>query len=183
MKLFDDEIQDKGDPQEWYIKQKDAATLEARVARLKYFHKLNPEGKTLMGNVETVNGYREMQWCYIEGFYLSVIVLSQSLIEKILQDRLRHTQGVKDKDIRTLSSMLRVIKKKGLLHDFWITKIDRIRQIRNPITHLRYVGDKDCADLRSYREGNNVEKQLELDAKDALEVATHFSLSRLNNLF
>lgn len=182
-KLFKDEIEDKGDPQEWYIKQKDAASFNGRVSRLKYLHKLNPEGKALMGNVETVNAYREMQWCYIEGFYLSVIVLAQSLIEKILQDRLNRTSGIEKKDTRTLTSMLKVIKQKKLLHDFWIAKIDRIRKIRNPITHLRYVGDPDCAHIRSYNQGNHIERQLELDAKDALEVATHFSLSRLNNLF
>jgi hypothetical protein len=182
--LFEEANNDiASDPQEWFIKQKDGISLAGRVKRLKHLHKLNPDGKHLMGNVETTLAYKEMQWCYIEGFYLSVIVLAQSLIEKILQDRLSITAGVKGKDLITFSSMLKVIKKKKLLHEFWISKIDRIRTIRNPITHLRKMNDPNTVDHRSYNAGNHVEKQLELDAKDALEVATHFSLSGLNKIF
>ena len=171
------------DPQEWYIKQKDVPSFKGRVIRLKYLHKLNPDGKQLMGSVETALAYKEMQRCYIEGFYLSVIILAQSLIEKILQDRLSMTRDVDKKDLRTVSSMLKVIRRKKLLHEFWISKIDRIRKIRNPITHLRKLGDPDFSDLGSSYAGKSVEKQIELDAKDALEVSTHFSLSGLNKIF
>lgn len=174
--LFEnDDNNNVADPQEWYIKQKDASTLDARIARLRHLHKINPEGMQLMGSVETVNAYREMQWCFIEGFYLSVIVLAQCLVEKVLQDWMQRTGNDKVAG-KGLNAILLFAKDKKLLSEYLIEKADYLRLIRNPIIHLKEMGHEHNADLRSYRNRNSPDEQLHIDAKNALELASYIVL-------
>jgi hypothetical protein len=179
--LFGNAITSAADAQEWYLKNKDQDSLAGRIKRLKHLHKLNPDGMSIAADYETAAGYVEMQWCFIEVFYLSTILLSQSLIEKILHDRF-NKMGEEKTGKKGLSAMLKHIRTERLLDEFLVNKIDHIRQIRNPITHLKEMGHEHGLDQRHRHSNLSSQQQLEQDAKDALEVATWLILSKLNGL-
>jgi len=179
--LFGDLISEEQDPQEAYLRTKDESSLHGRVKRLKHLHKLNPEGMSVGADYETATGYIEMQWCFIEGFYLSTILLAQTLIEKILHDKFNKMELGKVGN-KGLNAMLKHIKKENLLDGFWVNKIDHIRLIRNPITHLKEWGHEHRIDQRSIHSDIPTQDYLECDAKDAIEVATWLIHSKINQL-
>lgn len=81
-----------------------------------------------------------------------------------------------------LSAMLKFIRQNKLMDEFLINKIDRIRLIRNPITHLKDWSHEHRLDQRVINSKLSSQQQMFNDAKDALEVATWLVFSRLNDL-
>ena len=171
--MFGNDLVDQVDPQEDYLKYKDEVSLKGRVARLKYLHRINPDGMTMTGPMELVFTMREIQWSYIEGFYLSTIVLSSALLEKTIH-RLLLDKKEKIRD-KSLSGMLNQIREKNLIEEYVLDRIDQIRLQRNPITHFKDLEHPHSLDKRSLASGLPPESQLENDAKKAVEISTYLA--------
>ena len=176
--LFGDESSENRqfDIQEQYIKEREDLNFSLKVNRLKHLHKINPNGITLMGQIELVLTYREAQLCYIDGHFLSTIVLSQAFVEKIIYQF--YTEIGKDKIAkRGLNAILSDAKKNRIIKEFIINKIDKIRLIRNPITHSKGVDYPHSLDNRSYKNRISPIIQIEKDAKEAIEIATFIAIT------
>ena len=77
--FFGNKIMQIESPQMDYLRNRDNYTLSARVSRLEYLHKLKPDGMSFIGSdMELIFSYREMQDSFINGQFLSTILLGQS---------------------------------------------------------------------------------------------------------
>lgn len=160
---------------ERYISKKDRLLFHEKVKRLKYLHKINPEGIILAGDYEFVMTYRETQLCFIDGHFLATILLSQAFIEKII-----HSYYIKlgHEDIarKGLSNILKHAKKHKLINELLIKKVDRIRLKRNPITHIKSGENQHGTIQRALKSKLNPILQLENDATDCIDVLTFIAI-------
>src|SRR5690606_5738225 len=135
---------------EQYIKKRENLFFQQKVKRLKYLHKINPHGLTLAGQAELVLTYREVQLCYIDGHFLATIILSQAFVEKIIHDfynKLGHQNIAK----KGFNEILKHAGINNLINEYIIKQINLIRQIRNPITHLKTPEYEHSLDKRSFK--------------------------------
>jgi hypothetical protein len=172
--LFGNEIHYPESKVGGYIKNKDELTFSARVARLEYLHKLNPDGLSLAGNMELVLSYRELQEVYINGHYLSVILLGQSWIEKNLHIYLEKI-GLKNITKKGSAAMIQHCIDNNLINGVLSKKMDKFRLIRNPIAHIKSENYEYNLGVRSSLSKNNPFVQLEKDAKEVIEISTHIA--------
>lgn len=168
------------DINEQYIKDRDESYFYERVKRLKYLHKINPGGLVMAGQAELVFTYRELQFCFIDGHFLSTIVLGQAFVEKLLY--IHYTELGLEKFSRTLDKLLKHARKNKIINNFIIDKIDAIRLIRNPITHFKDFDYIHSLDNRSFKNMTSPYVQIEKDAYTAIEIATFISITDLNRI-
>ena len=173
--LFGEKINRKETKTEWYLRNKDEQTLQARSTRLEYLHKLNPEGMSLAGNMELVLSYRELQEVFINGHFLSAILLGQSWIEKNLHIYLTEN-GLKNIAKKGPKYMIDYCVEHKLIDRILTKKMDKFRLIRNPIAHIKSSDYEYCLDKRSTANRNNPFIQLEKDAKEIIEISTHIAV-------
>ncbi len=152
-----------------YLSQKDKDSIEGRIRRLKHLHNINQDDTVIAGDLEFAFAYREAQFTFVEGFFLSTILLTQSFIEKLFQSYFDE-KGIKCK--RTFSSMLTYAKDNKIISNFIYENIDYLRRIRNPITHIKNWDYTDSLSKRSLESGKDPNLQLEEDAKFAIELFT-----------
>src|SRR5690554_3707143 len=99
--LFGDPVKYEQSTKLLYLQDKDEFTLGNRLIRLEYLHQLNPDGINMLGNdLELMFSYRELREVFINGHFLSTIVLGQAWLEKLLH-------------IEFISNNLEYIAKKG----------------------------------------------------------------------
>lgn len=169
------------DTTEQYIKDRDEVMFLQRSNRLKYLHKINPVGITLAGQAELVLTYRELQLCFIDGHSLATIVLAQAFVEKILHDYYNQI-GLTEIAKKGLNAILKHAIKNRVLNGYVIKQIDKIRLIRNPITHLKDNNYEHSLDKRSYKNKVSPINQLEKDAKEAIGIATFIAITDLSRI-
>lgn len=180
--LFGNDVEKTSfDITEQYIKDRDEVMFVQRSNRLKYLHKINPNGITLAGEAELVLTYRELQLCFIDGHALATVVLAQAFVEKVLHDHYNQL-GLSEIAKKGLNAILQHAIKNKSLNPYIIKKIDKIRLIRNPITHLKENDYKHSLDNRSYNSMVSPINQLENDAKEAVEIATFIAITNLNRI-
>lgn len=172
--LFGEEIKRPESKVGLYIKNKDEQTFDSRVKRLEYLHKLNPDGLSLAGNIELVLSYRELQEVYINGHYLSVILLGQSWIEKNLYIHLEK-KNLKNITKNGSAYMINYCIENKLINEILAKKMDKFRLIRNPIAHIKSENYEHNLVNRSSKNKNNPFVQLEKDAKEVIELSTHIA--------
>lgn len=170
--LFGEKIKHDPTIQEQYLRNRDEMYLGNRIKRLEYLHQINPDGLVFAGDTELVFGYREAQDAFIAGHFLSTIVLSQAFIEKIMHV---HFEQIDLKNIsgKGLAKMIAYCKENNIGHEIVINKIDWLRKIRNPITHLKNLNYGHRLDNRAFENRKNPLIQLEDDAKEAISVMTY----------
>jgi len=180
--LFGNDVKQASlDITEQYIKDRDEVMFIQRSNRLKYLHKINPSGITLAGQAELVLTYRELQLCFIDGHTLATIVLGQAFVEKVLHHYYNQI-GLTEIAKKGLNAILQHAIKNKTLNPYVIKKVDKIRLIRNPITHLKENDYKHSLDNRSYNSKTSPMNQLEKDAKEAIEIATFIAVTDLTPL-
>lgn len=148
--LFGNPIEKKLDVAELYLREKDEATIYIRAERLKYLSKINPEGLIFSGQMELYLSYKELQETFIQGHFLSTIVLGQAWIEKILHSYL-NSVGLNNIAKKGLSGMVKYCWENNLAHEYLLSKIENFRLIRNPITHLKSFDYEHGLDQRSFK--------------------------------
>lgn len=183
MDLFGNEIEKLPlDLNEQYIKDREEVFFHDKVRRLKHLHKINPEGLTLAGQSELVLGYREVQLCFIDGHFLATIVLAQAFVEKVLHNHY-NSLGFEKVANSGLNRILAHAKESKIINEFIINKIDKIRKIRNPITHLKDFEYEHSLDKRAFKNRYSLEHQLEIDATQSIEIATFIAVTDLKQIF
>jgi carboxypeptidase C (cathepsin A) len=164
-----------------YLKERDEFTLGNRLQRLEYLHQLNPEGITMAGNdMEMMFSYRELQDAFINGHFLSTIILGQSWIEKNLHIELLN-RGLSNIAKKGFSEMVKYCKSENIIHSYLADKMEKFRQIRNPITHLKTLDFEYNLSNRSYANMKNPLKQLEIDSKEIIALCGHIAVQGLRN--
>lgn len=168
--LFGEEHIEKDDDFTTFLKQKDEETLFGRVKRLKYLQKIKSEGVLFGGDLELAHTYDEVQYAYVEGFFLSTLVLAQAFIEKLMQN---YFELSRIKCRNTFNSMLKYAKENDLFNDYILKKLDFLRMIRNPITHLKEY--EHGLSKRSHEVNKHPIEKLEEEATLAISIMIHIT--------
>lgn len=180
--LFGNEIADSSeDKVQWYIKNRDEFNSAEKVDRLRYLHKINPEGFSMWGQTELVLTMREVQFCFIDGHFLATIVLAQAFVEKVLHAHYFEI-GFGEVAKKGLNAIIKHAQKNKVLNSYVLAQADKIRLIRNPITHIKDFEYEHNLDRRSFKSRVSPMYQLSNDAKEAIEIATFIAISDLKRL-
>jgi hypothetical protein len=169
------------DISEQYVKDRDEIYFADKAKRLKFLHKINPDGLIMSGPTEFVLTLREVQFCFIDGHFLATIVLGQAFVEKILHQHYNEL-GFDTVANKGLNAILQHARKNNTISTFIINYVDTIRLIRNPITHTKDHNYPHGLDRRSYNNKTSPLIQLEKDAKKAVEICTLLALKNLTKI-
>ena len=153
-----------------FLKQKDEETLYSRGKRLKYLQKIKSKGVIFSGDMELAHTFDEVQYAYVEGFFLSTLLLSQAFVEKLMQNYFE-SSGIKCRN--TFNSLLKYAKENDLFNEYILRKLDFLRMIRNPITHLKSFEYEHGLSKRSYDAKKHPIKKLEEEATLAISIMMH----------
>jgi len=95
-------------------------------------------------------------------------MLGLSYIENTLANIL-YAGGRNDLERKGLADLLKEAKEKGLISEQEFIVFDKVRKIRNPLTHFRKPADRKNIEYRVVEHDKNYNELLEEDAKAALE--------------
>jgi hypothetical protein len=151
----------------------DSDSFNDRLERLKYLDKIFPKGYGFGADVETVYIFGEAKMAFINGEFISTILLSQAFIERKLQ-MYYNSIGLDNIANRGLKAITDHAKKNNTIHDFLIVKIDTLRKKRNPFVHLKEIDHEYNLDQRMVKSIGNakgLKQPFEIlidDAKEAI---------------
>lgn len=118
------------------LEKHDKETFEERLERLKFLNKIISKDFGILADPETVYVFGEAKMAFINGEFISTILLSQAFIERKLQ---LHYQSLGLENIakRGLKAIVTHAKKNHILHEYLIERIDVLRKRRNPFSHVK----------------------------------------------
>lgn len=140
-----------------------------RLKRLEFINKFGPKNYSLMGDMEFVFTYNEIEKCYIYGNFIATLILSQSFIEKLFASYLV-SKGFEKETKYGLEKMLKCIIKKKLIHPKICEMVDKLRLKRNPFVHSKDWEYPHLLSKRTFENKKLPEEQLENDAKEAMQI-------------
>lgn len=170
---------------ELYLAKYDKDSFSERLIRLQHIKKIFPKGYSIASDVETVYIFGEAKMAFVNGEYISTILLSQAFIERKLQKHF-NSKGLEKVASRGLKAMVDHAKKNKTVHAFLIEKIDTLRKKRNPFVHLKEIGHEFNLDQRMAKSINSpkgFKQPFEIlfeDAKEAISLMYTFFITDLD---
>jgi len=156
--------------------QYDKMTFDERLRRLTYISQIYPKELLLKGDMEFVFTFNETKVCFINGHYISTIILAQSFIEKFFYDFFIRN-NLKKQAASGLAGMIKYAKQNNLIDTFILKKVEDLRLKRNPFIHPKDWNYPHDLSERMQRNKTQPHEQLEKDATEAIQVM--FTLARL----
>lgn len=157
----------------------DRNTFDERLDRLKFIYKFYPKGILLSGDMEFVYTFTEVKDCFISGHFIATIVLAQSFIEKVFHQFFTDN-GQHNEANQGLASMIKFARKKHLINYLILDNVDELRLKRNPFTHSKDYNYPHTLQRRTLKNKTQPEKQLENDAKEAMQILFLVARNKLN---
>ena len=112
--------------------------------------------------------FEEARYCFVYGQYIASTMLSLSYIENTLAS-VFYASGRNDLQRARVVDLLKEAKEEGLISESEFTVFNKVRKIRNPITHFRKPSDKETIEYRAVKNDRYPYELLEEDAKTALK--------------
>ncbi len=175
--LFGQPAAEPDDPIAQMLLEQDRLTIEERVRRLKLLAAIAPDSGFVM-SVETAIVFGEARSTYVNGDFAASLLVSQSFIEHRLQGYLEF-RGQAKVAKAGLAAIVAHLRTRKVVHDSLLERIDRLRRIRNPFTHLRHGRDPHALARRSVERRQSFEDLMEHDAYEALAVMFTAAVIRL----
>jgi hypothetical protein len=165
--LFGKKVVKKRTRLEILLMKRDRDTLPVRIERIKYVRRLVPSKMGLLGSLEAVFIFGEAQTTFINGQWIATILLAQAFIERQIHSHML-SKGYPGAD-RGIKYMLKYCRTNSILSESVLDKIDHLRSIRNPFTHLKPVDYPFNLGRRIFQGQNKgPDEVLENDARQAL---------------
>ena len=163
------------------IKVLDERSREARARRMKFINDELPKGHLILtGGEYTIHALEEAKWCFVNGFYIATVLLSQIVLEYILGGIFR-LAGRDDLEKARFSNILSEALKEGFISEEEFRSLTKIPKVRNPYSHYRTTVDKESISMRRLEEGKQPEEIFYNDAKMVL--STVFRLLKRRPFF
>lgn len=116
----------------------DKKTLAERKERMEYLNKIFPKHLAFAADPATVYIFDECKMTFINGEFISTVLLSQAFIERWLQMHYT-TLGHATTASKGLKAIINHAARNDTIHHFLLPKIDELRKVRNPFVHLKEV--------------------------------------------
>lgn len=155
--------------EEWLCNE-DKQCWDDRLNRLKWIidEYSNIDMALFHGGLKSYYLFEEARYCFVYGQYIASTLLSLSYIENILAS-VFYTAGRNDLQRAHVVDLLNEAKKEGVICESEFTVLNKIREIRNSMTHFRKPCDKETTEYRAIEEDRHPYELLEEDAKIALK--------------
>jgi len=121
-----------------------------------------------MGRPETLALLDEAEDAFREGHFISVQLLALAFVEHTIVEEL--VERSLSKERVNLEQVIKLAQRNQVLNTELLSRIDRLREIRNPFAHLRPHGDPDTYGNRYISGQIHPRAMLELDAREAFQV-------------
>ncbi len=163
-RLTDDEIVT-------WLKADETASRPCRVDRMHLLldHFGQNRDMLFFGGVIPAQAFEEMRLAYLNGLYISCVVVSQIVIEHILA-------GLLDLSGRTtlegagFQRLTEEARAEGYISEKEFEDLIRLRRLRNPYTHSRPVMHDSCVIRRAAETGSHPLELFKQDAETALAI-------------
>jgi len=157
--------------EEW-LDNEDRQCRSDRLNRLKWIIEKYPniDISFFHGGLKSHYLFEEARYCFVYGQYIASIVLSLSYIENTLAS-VFYASGRNDLQRAPVADLLKKAKEEGLISESEFIVFNKVRKIRNPITHFRKPNDKEIIEYRAIKNDRHPYKLLEEDSKVALEAS------------
>jgi hypothetical protein len=159
------------------LKEYDEETFEERRKRCEFLFSLVPTEKVWISSDESYYIWLEIRLAYINGCYISTVLLAESFIERKFQSDFHMMLDFKRSKF-TLDQILKEMKKDKSMDSYWIERIDTIRKKRNPLVHFKDVMKEESMAQRSGHDHDKAIELLKQDAKEAIEIM--YAVSRMH---
>ena len=168
--------------EEW-LDNEDKQCWDERLNRLKWIigEYPNIDVSLFHGGLKSYYLFEEARHCFVYGQYIASTMLSLSHIENTLAS-VFYASGRNDLQRARVVDLLKEAKEERLISQSEFTVFNKVRRIRNPITHFRKPGDKETIEYRAVKNDRHPYELLEEDAKTALKaifrMMAKFSISK-----
>ena len=164
---------EKQDKWERGLKRYDAESFPDRLRRLRLITEVmtSPNGYLLYSE-ESLYLFNDAKNCFIFGQFAACILICQALLEHQLSS-LYFFAGKRKIAKLGFKELLEHTLTDGILPEFIVSKLDDLRQKRNPLVHFRDYFQRDpnkSLVLQSVKMNITPDKLLEQQAKDAILV-------------
>jgi hypothetical protein len=156
----------------------DKHTFYGRLHRLQWLNEIFPKNISFLLDLELDYLLIEAKMTFIDGQFISTLLLCNSFIEHWLGGYLI-SKGYKEEAMRGMRAILDCVRKYRLLNDHLIDKIDEIRKLRNPFVHIKAYDHPDRLDRRIGRLRADPISILENDAKKAISLMYQIAITSL----
>ena len=156
----------------------DRDSFNERLQRLRWLFRVFPKGYSFMMPIEPASIFDEAKMAFVNGEYISTILLASAFVEHWLSSYLSG-KGFGKEARRGLKSIIDCLRENNLVHGYLLDKIDHIRQIRIPFAHKKAPGHSKNLDQRMFLEQRQPFEVLEKDAKDAISIMYQLAIARL----
>jgi len=155
---------------EKWLDNEDRRCWDDRLHRLKWIIEEYPKIDITLfhGGIKSYHLFEEARYCFVYGQYIASILLSLSYIENTLGS-VFYAAGRNDLERVPISDLLKEAQKEGLISEREFSVFDKVRKIRNPITHFRKPLDRETIEYNAIESERHPYKVLEEDAKVALK--------------
>jgi hypothetical protein len=128
------------------------------------------------GGVVPVQAFEEMRLAYLNGLYVSCVVVSQIIIEHVLAGLFEMANRA-DLEGAGFQKLTEEALADGYISQEEFDGLDQLRRLRNPYTHSKPIMHQSCFIRRAAETGNRPGELFKQDAETALAVVSRL-LSR-----
>jgi len=133
---------------------------------------LGTQGTMLFGGAATFNAWTEARSSFVHGNFAATILLCQSLVENLLAAFLHAGLMMDDLPPRiAFRETLKRCQDRNLISNQDSGDLERLMNLRNPLSHFRTVADGQNIDRRAITAGLRSEALIERDASFAIGLA------------
>lgn len=165
--LFGKPIRERRPKYEAAVERADRRTVPLRAARIRWLSQVIPKNTGFLMPMETFYVFEEAKASYVYGNFVAAIVLAASFVEHWFSAGLG-MRGYEKEASRGLAASIKVAREKNLVNLSLLSKVDRLRLIRNPFVHLKPFEHEHSIGHRSLKQRIHPEMKLEADAQEAL---------------
>ena len=154
--------------EEW-LKNEDNVCREDRISRLNWIIQKYPNIEIAMfqGGLKSNYLFEEARYCFVYGQFFASTMLSLAFIENMLAS---FVFGAGRNDLKKISALnlLKKAREEGIINDSEYNQLDKIRKLRNPITHFKEPMNKEGIEIRGLKDNKHSYEIIEDDAKIAI---------------
>lgn len=150
------------------LKISDESRREERADRIVWMSTYRSRPGVIMGRPETLALFDEAEDAFREGHFISVQLLALAFIEHTIVEELVERSLAKERI--NFERAIELAQRNQVLGSELLSRIDRLREVRNPFSHRRPPDDPDTYGNRYIARQIHPRAMLEQDAREAFQV-------------
>lgn len=150
--------------------------LHGKVSRFRmltdFSRSLGPNGTMIPGGHTAYHAWIEARSSFVHGNFVATVLLCQGLAEQLLAAHLHADLLIDDiPDRIPFRETLRRCRERNVISSQDMVDLQKLMELRNPLSHFRHVHDASNLDRRSVDTGQHVTDLMHHDAVFAIGIA------------